>query len=74
LPVPYRAALGMAKVMDSANARLCDGRAPIPNLLSPPALIARGRRFEYSNRRLHETLGWTPSVSYSDALARTFDV
>jgi len=47
------------------------GRAKLPAILIPARLHARFKPLRYSNRRLHESLGWSPRYSLAEALERS---
>src|SRR5262245_43816406 len=50
------------------------GRARLPAILVPARLHARFKPLRYSNRRLHETLGWKPRYSLAQALERSLSL
>jgi 2-alkyl-3-oxoalkanoate reductase len=69
LPVPYWLAicavrLGFVTVFRRAT--------KVPAILTPPRLEAMLKPLRFENRRLRETLGWTPPLDYQQCLARTY--
>ncbi len=61
LPLPWR-------LLDIAALTLRDS-ASMPGLLRRPTLRARAMPRHWPNRRLHERLGWSPSLSFEAAMA-----
>jgi 2-alkyl-3-oxoalkanoate reductase len=69
LPVPYwlgiwAVRLGFATVFRRAT--------KVPSILIPRRFEARLKPLRFENRRLRETLGWTPPLDYQQCLARTY--
>ena len=69
LPVPYWLAilmvrLGFATVFRSAT--------KVPGILIPRRFESRLKPLHFENRKLRETLGWTPPLDYQQCLARTY--
>jgi len=69
LPVPYRLAilmvrLGFATVFRTAT--------KVPGILIPRRFESRLKPLRFENRKLRETLGWTPPLDYQQCLARTY--
>ena len=44
----------------------------VPSILIPRRLESRLKPLHFENRRLRETLGWTPPLDYQQCLARTY--
>jgi hypothetical protein len=44
----------------------------VPSILIPSRLESRLRPLRFENRRLRETLGWTPPLDYQQCLVRTY--
>ena len=44
----------------------------VPSILIPRRLESRLKPLQFENRRLRETLGWTPPLDYKQCLARTY--
>jgi nucleoside-diphosphate-sugar epimerase len=69
LPVPYWLAitavrLGFATVFRTAT--------KVPGILTPNRFESRFKPLRFENRKLRETLGWTPPLDYRQCLARTY--
>jgi UDP-glucose 4-epimerase len=69
LPVPHWLAimavrLGFATVFRSAT--------KVPGILMPDRFEARFKPLRFENRKLRETLGWSPRLSYQQCLERTY--
>ena len=69
VPVPYWLAvmvvrLGFATVFRTAT--------KVPSILVPPRFESRLKPLRFENRKLRETLGWTPPFDYQQCLARTY--
>jgi UDP-glucose 4-epimerase len=69
LPVPYWLAitavrLGFATVFRTAT--------KVPGILVPHRFDARFKPLRFENRKLRQTLGWTPPLDYKQCLARTY--
>jgi hypothetical protein len=69
LPVPYRFAIWMVRL---ASATVFKRATKVPSLLIPRRLESRLKPLRFENRRLRETLGWTPPLDYQECLARTY--
>jgi 2-alkyl-3-oxoalkanoate reductase len=69
LPVPYqlaRWAAGLAFVTVFRRA------TKVPGIFTPRAFESRLKPLHFENRRLRETLGWTPPLDYEQCLVRTY--
>jgi nucleoside-diphosphate-sugar epimerase len=66
--VPYRAAFAVAFVLE-AHGRLL--RRVQPPLVSRYATWLMGRYLEYSTIKAESRLGWSPTPSYRESIART---
>ena len=69
LPLPFMYAMARSAWM--VNRIALKGRAKLPGLLVPARLHARFKSRRYSNRKLHDTLGWKPKYTFDEALARS---
>jgi 2-alkyl-3-oxoalkanoate reductase len=69
LPVPYRLALGMVRLAHATVFRRAD---KVPSILVPRRFESRLKPLRFENRRLRETLGWTPPLDYRECLRRTY--
>jgi UDP-glucose 4-epimerase len=69
LPVPYWLAIGVVRL---AFATVFRHATKVPSILIPRRLEARLKPLRFDNRRLRETLAWTPPLDYQQCLARTY--
>jgi UDP-glucose 4-epimerase len=70
LPVPYWLAISVVRL---AFATVVKRATKAPGILIPCYLEARFKPLRFDNRRLRETLSWTPPLNYKECLARTYD-
>jgi 2-alkyl-3-oxoalkanoate reductase len=68
-PVPYRLAISAVRL---AYATIFRSATKVPSILIPQRLESRLKPLRFENRKLRETLGWTPPLTYSQCLARTY--
>jgi nucleoside-diphosphate-sugar epimerase len=68
-PVPYWLAISAVR---SAFATVFRSATKVPSILIPRRLESRLKPLRFENRRLRETLGWTPPLNYQECLARTY--
>jgi 2-alkyl-3-oxoalkanoate reductase len=69
LPVPYWLAFLVVRV---AFATIFRRATKLPGILIPSKFESRFRSLRFENRRLRETLEWTPPLDYQQCLARTY--
>jgi 2-alkyl-3-oxoalkanoate reductase len=69
VPVPYWVAASTARL---AYATAFRRATKPPSILIPGRLQSRFKPLRFENRRLRETLGWTPPLDYRQCLARTY--
>jgi 2-alkyl-3-oxoalkanoate reductase len=69
LPVPYWVAIWVVRL---AFATVFRRATKVPSILIPPRFESRLKPLRFENRRLLETLGWTPPLNYWQCLARTY--
>ena len=69
LPVPYRLALLMVRLGFATVFRTA---TKVPGILIPRRFESRLKPLRFENRKLRETLGWTPPLDYQQCLARTY--
>jgi 2-alkyl-3-oxoalkanoate reductase len=69
LPIPYRPALWAVRLAFSTIFRRA---TKVPSLLTPRRFEARLKPLRFENRKLRETLDWTPPLDYRQCLARTY--
>jgi UDP-glucose 4-epimerase len=69
LPVPYWLAISVVRL---AFATVFRRATKVPSILIPRRFESRLKPLRFENRRLRETLGWTPPLDYKQCLARTY--
>jgi UDP-glucose 4-epimerase len=69
LPVPYWLAIWSVRL---AAATVFRRATKVPSILVPRRLESRLKPLRFENRKLRETLGWSPPLGYSQCLARTY--
>jgi nucleoside-diphosphate-sugar epimerase len=69
VPVSYTLTSAAIKVLYAAGLKR---RERLPNLLIPRRFEARLKPLLYSNRRVHEQLGWRPPLAYSHCMLLTY--
>jgi UDP-glucose 4-epimerase len=70
VPLPYWVALSLVRL---AFAAIFRHATKVPSILIPRRLESRLKPLCFENRRLRETLGWSPPLDYQQCLARTYD-
>jgi len=68
-PVPYWLAISTVRL---AYATVFSRATKVPSILIPRRLESRLKPLRFENRRLRETLGWTPPLDYQQCLTRTY--
>jgi UDP-glucose 4-epimerase len=68
-PVPYRLAFSLVRL---AHATVFRSATKVPSVLIPRRFESRLKPLRFENRKLRETLGWTPPLDYQQCLARTY--
>lgn len=69
LAVPYWLAI---RVVRLASATVFRRATKVPSILIPRRFESRLKPLRFENRRLRETLGWSPPLDYQQCLARTY--
>lgn len=69
LVVPYWLAIGVVRL---AFATVFRRATKVPSILIPRRFESRLKPLRFENRRLRETLGWTPPFDYGSCLVRTY--
>ena len=69
LPIPYWLAFAVVRL---AFVTVFRRATKVPAVLTPRRFEAMFKPLRFENRRLRETLGWTPPLDYSECLARTY--
>lgn len=74
LTIPWPVARLLARSAALTNRVLFSGRAKLPAVLVPARLHARFKPLRYSNRRLHDELGWSPRYTLGEAIDRSMGI
>jgi UDP-glucose 4-epimerase len=69
LPVPYWLAISLVRF---AFATVFRRATKVPSILIPRRFESRLKPLNFENRKLRETLDWTPPLDYQQCLARTY--
>ena len=69
LPVPYWLAISIVRL---AYATIFRNATKVPSILIPQRFESRLKPLHFENRKLKETLGWTPPLDYSRCLQQTY--
>jgi UDP-glucose 4-epimerase len=69
IPIPYRLASMAVRLVFATVFRTA---TKVPSILIPNRFESRLKPLRFDNRRLRETLGWTPRLDYRACLARTY--
>jgi len=69
VPIPYWLAISTVRL---AFATIFRRATKVPSILIPNRLNSRLKPLHFENRRLRETLGWTPPFDYQQCLARSY--
>src|SRR5262245_44565944 len=69
LPIPYQLAFSVVRL---ASITIFRRATKVPSILIPRRFESRLKPLRFDNRRLRETLGWTPPLDYQQCLARTY--
>ncbi|MBV8401492.1 MAG: NAD(P)-dependent oxidoreductase [Acetobacteraceae bacterium] len=69
LPVPYWLAISLVRL---AYTTLFRTASKVPSILIPQRFESRLKPLRFENRRLRETLGWTPPLNYQQCVVRTY--
>jgi nucleoside-diphosphate-sugar epimerase len=69
VPVPYWPAMMTVRL---AYATVFRTATKVPSILIPRRLESRLKPLRFENRRLRETLGWSPRLNYQQCLERTY--
>ncbi len=69
VPVPYWLSIWTVRL---AFATVFSRATKVPSILIPQRFESRLKPLRFENRRLRDTLGWTPPLDYQQCLARTY--
>lgn len=74
ITIPWPVMRMTARSVSLVNTLIFRGRAKLPSILVPARLHARFKPLRYSNRRLHEALGWKQRYSLAESLDRSMGI
>ncbi len=69
LPIPYWLAVSAVRL---ASATVFSRATKVPSILMPNRFESRFKPLRFENRKLRETLRWTPPLGYQQCLSRTY--
>ena len=69
VPVPYWVAISAVRM---AFVTIFRRATKVPSILIPRRLESRLKPLKFENRKVRETLSWTPPLDYEQCLARTY--
>jgi 2-alkyl-3-oxoalkanoate reductase len=69
VPIPYWLAIWIVRLTFATVFRRA---TKVPTILIPNRFRSRLKPLRFANRKLRETLGWTPPFNYQQCLARTY--
>ncbi len=69
VPIPYWLAISVVRLAFVTVFRCA---TKVPDILTPRRFEAMLKPLCFENRKLRETLGWTPPLDYKQCLARTY--
>lgn len=69
VPVPYWLAVSMVRL---AYSTVFKSASKVPSILIPRRFESRLKPLRFENRKLRETLEWTPPLGYQECLERTY--
>lgn len=74
LPIPYVVGLGIAHVASITSRAFFGKNGKLPSLLSPPRFKSQFKPIRFSNRKLRDTLSWSPPLSFDECLNSTYSL
>ncbi|MBI5320225.1 NAD(P)-dependent oxidoreductase [Bradyrhizobium sp.] len=69
LPIPYRLAISIVRLAYLTGFR---NATKVPSILIPNRLESRLKPLRFENRKLRETLNWSPPLDYAKCVERTY--
>jgi nucleoside-diphosphate-sugar epimerase len=71
-PLPYFVGYGIAQLAALTSKALFGNKGKLPSLLTPRRFEAQFKPVRFSNRKLKETLAWTPPLDFEQCLNSTY--
>ena len=72
VPIPYGMAIAGVRLAKWTSRKLFRGKGKLPSILVPCRFEARFKPLRFSNRKLRETLGWSPPLDRAEQARRTY--
>ncbi|MFO0954451.1 MAG: NAD(P)-dependent oxidoreductase [Isosphaeraceae bacterium] len=72
VPVPYFLGMTGARAARLVSRLIFRGKGKLPSLLVPCRFEARFKPLRFPNGKARDVLGWRPTLSYEEALTRTY--
>lgn len=72
VPIPYLLGLGFTHLARRTSKLIFAGKGKLPGILVPTQFEAQFKPLRFSDRRLREVLGWSPPLSFSECIERTY--
>lgn len=73
LPMPWLVMRFIAALALGVNKLFLGRQAKIPSILRPAALHARCKPATYTNKRIKDSIDWSPKIGLEESLKRSFD-
>ncbi len=70
--IPYGLAYTLTRIAQRVSRLVFRGAGKLPSILIPCRFQARFKPCRFTNRKLRESIGWTPPFGYAECLKRTF--
>ena len=72
IPMPYGLAMTLVRIARGTSKLIFRGKGKLPSILVPCRFEARFKPLKYTNRKIHEVLGWTPPFDRLEQYHRTY--
>ncbi len=73
MPIPWTVMRLLARLAWLTNRFCFKGTAKVPGLFVPSRLHARCKPLQYTNKKIHSSLGWEPQYSWQEGIRRSLD-
>jgi nucleoside-diphosphate-sugar epimerase len=72
IPIPYALAITLVRLAQWTSKLIFRGKGKLPSILIPSRFEARFKPLTYTNRKIHEVLGWAPPFDRFEQYRRTY--